>query len=110
MIRRPPRSTLFPYTTLFRSHSLLAARFNHGLTPHDSLSIAVESLFTALTVSAVAPPQVLVVARRLQVMLDQITDRYPEDPDGWGVRGETGLPFGAYLGTTPSPRVASVDR
>src|SRR2546426_9741697 len=28
MIRRPPRSTLFPYTTLFRSHRLaaLAAR------------------------------------------------------------------------------------
>src|SRR3989442_15903619 len=24
MIRRPPRSTLFPYTTLFRSRSLLA--------------------------------------------------------------------------------------
>src|SRR5260370_13915902 len=23
MIRRPPRSTLFPYTTLFRSHSLI---------------------------------------------------------------------------------------
>src|SRR3712207_8597789 len=26
MIRRPPRSTLFPYTTLFRSVSLAAAR------------------------------------------------------------------------------------
>src|SRR2546427_5469190 len=25
MIRRPPRSTLFPYTTLFRSRSALAA-------------------------------------------------------------------------------------
>src|SRR2546427_9230684 len=24
MIRRPPRSTLFPYTTLFRSHQILA--------------------------------------------------------------------------------------
>src|SRR2546427_2011568 len=24
MIRRPPRSTLFPYTTLFRSHVVLA--------------------------------------------------------------------------------------
>src|SRR2546429_3400900 len=24
MIRRPPRSTLFPYTTLFRSHSVRA--------------------------------------------------------------------------------------
>src|SRR2546425_13088709 len=23
MIRRPPRSTLFPYTTLFRSHTLI---------------------------------------------------------------------------------------
>src|SRR3712207_8176822 len=27
MIRRPPRSTLFPYTTLFRSESFLLARF-----------------------------------------------------------------------------------
>src|SRR5256884_9374376 len=26
MIRRPPRSTLFPYTTLFRSHNALPAR------------------------------------------------------------------------------------
>src|SRR3712207_8628853 len=26
MIRRPPRSTLFPYTTLFRSHTLDCAR------------------------------------------------------------------------------------
>src|SRR3712207_8561212 len=25
MIRRPPRSTLFPYTTLFRSHAVEAA-------------------------------------------------------------------------------------
>src|SRR3989454_6075571 len=25
MIRRPPRSTLFPYTTLFRSHRLIDA-------------------------------------------------------------------------------------
>src|SRR3712207_8868640 len=31
MIRRPPRSTLFPYTTLFRSLLLLAPRFErHG--------------------------------------------------------------------------------
>src|SRR2546430_13321794 len=29
MIRRPPRSTLFPYTTLFRSHSGLSS--THGL-------------------------------------------------------------------------------
>src|SRR3712207_8500270 len=27
MIRRPPRSTLFPYTTLFRSENLLNTKF-----------------------------------------------------------------------------------
>src|SRR5258708_28063222 len=30
MIRRPPRSTLFPYTTLFRSPSLRIGRQRHG--------------------------------------------------------------------------------
>src|SRR5215204_7374331 len=30
MIRRPPRSTLFPYTTLFRSHRLCARSFVRG--------------------------------------------------------------------------------
>src|SRR2546425_9729341 len=29
MIRRPPRSTLFPYTTLFRSHRGLTQRPQH---------------------------------------------------------------------------------
>src|SRR6266487_6789819 len=32
MIRRPPRSTLFPYTTLFRSrYGVLVLVFQHGL-------------------------------------------------------------------------------
>src|SRR5688572_32031969 len=30
MIRRPPRSTLFPYTTLFRSEELVATPYRHG--------------------------------------------------------------------------------
>src|SRR2546430_13672057 len=34
MIRRPPRSTLFPYTTLFRSRAA-GARPSEGLLPHD---------------------------------------------------------------------------
>src|SRR5256885_8852411 len=38
MIRRPPRSTLFPYTTLFRSHRTCECRhqFNSPITPHPS--------------------------------------------------------------------------
>src|SRR3712207_7195606 len=31
MIRRPPRSTLFPYTTLFRSQEQIVARMNEIL-------------------------------------------------------------------------------
>src|SRR2546429_6120504 len=34
MIRRPPRSTLFPYTTLFRSLSPLAAETFASCTSH----------------------------------------------------------------------------
>src|SRR2546425_9139002 len=30
MIRRPPRSTLFPYTTLFRSQTVIQMREIHG--------------------------------------------------------------------------------
>src|SRR2546430_5675755 len=32
MIRRPPRSTLFPYTTLFRSRTSCRARADPGVT------------------------------------------------------------------------------
>src|SRR5256885_12835446 len=39
MIRRPPRSTLFPYTTLFRSPRVMRDFKNRhvdGLLPHDT--------------------------------------------------------------------------
>src|SRR5256884_5141260 len=37
MIRRPPRSTLFPYTTLFRSQDEQRQRAQHGLFDRDAL-------------------------------------------------------------------------
>src|SRR2546425_2623832 len=41
MIRRPPRSTLFPYTTLFRSHFYLGEiYYNRGL--NDEALVALE--------------------------------------------------------------------
>src|SRR5256885_8258049 len=36
MIRRPPRSTLFPYTTLFRSSTPITRESIVGLTPSSS--------------------------------------------------------------------------
>src|SRR2546429_9975366 len=37
MIRRPPRSTLFPYTTLFRSNEVLEYRFSLHAADHAFL-------------------------------------------------------------------------
>src|SRR2546422_7043994 len=53
MIRRPPRSTLFPYTTLFRSYGFRLRRYAQGLfkwtaetlvtTPQDRKSTRLNS-------------------------------------------------------------------
>src|SRR2546422_7947239 len=40
MIRRPPRSTLFPYTTLFRSKGHVAYLFGKNLFCGDTLFVA----------------------------------------------------------------------
>src|SRR2546426_4094320 len=42
MIRRPPRSTLFPYTTLFRSPGVFSARWAqmHGVGEGDAANNA----------------------------------------------------------------------
>src|SRR2546421_2002563 len=49
MIRRPPRSTLFPYTTLFRSNGYKAGPFQaiDQVFPHQEL--------VAMTTFAIAP-------------------------------------------------------
>src|SRR5256885_9125891 len=63
MIRRPPRSTLFPYTTLFRSFSWFAAvkgitppaeweqyqlEVSRGLSAADLVTAPTEAMLTAL--------------------------------------------------------------
>src|SRR5258708_15584250 len=45
MIRRPPRSTLFPYTTLFRSARLAASRVQWRSRPGVACRMAVPSLW-----------------------------------------------------------------
>src|SRR3712207_9559887 len=62
MIRRPPRSTLFPYTTLFRSTGLGARASGVGM-----LSIAVPESLKSLLVSHL--PEALIIG-------------CPETPDG----------------------------
>src|SRR2546427_6352749 len=53
MIRRPPRSTLFPYTTLFRSWStmVLMVFFNSRISPFTSTVIFLDRKSTRLNSS-----------------------------------------------------------
>src|SRR2546427_4816253 len=44
MIRRPPRSTLFPYTTLFRSHSSRDHRATPSQRRANTMSTLTDSL------------------------------------------------------------------
>src|SRR2546429_3314385 len=41
MIRRPPRSTLFPYTTLFRSLPIITSAANGGLPIFSSMASSI---------------------------------------------------------------------
>src|SRR2546422_9435369 len=53
MIRRPPRSTLFPYTTLFRSVDALVADIDGG--PGDQLADLILALPTERAAEVAAP-------------------------------------------------------
>src|SRR3712207_7905256 len=48
MIRRPPRSTLFPYTTLFRSQSCICHDVLMSLYTNSTSSIDGKEFFTGL--------------------------------------------------------------
>src|SRR3989442_6060797 len=65
MIRRPPRSTLFPYTTLFRSH---AAQVQH----HLGHAAGHEDLHGGMTARAVG--QGIDQARRGAIHADPVLD------------------------------------
>src|SRR5256885_16032076 len=54
MIRRPPRSTLFPYTTLFRSQQMLALLAILSMALGNITAIAQSNLKRMLAYSAIA--------------------------------------------------------
>src|SRR3712207_7026101 len=59
MIRRPPRSTLFPYTTLFRSLTCLLERLSvgHDLKPHQAAHLVEHGPFNGFFVTEHRPPR-----------------------------------------------------
>src|SRR3712207_7028946 len=65
MIRRPPRSTLFPYTTLFRSEPVIAVRDHVGVV-HVDVVLSVEQRVHADAIEEELPHPLLFGADRLE--------------------------------------------
>src|SRR5256886_8220587 len=57
MIRRPPRSTLFPYTTLFRSHQPSRCALGHEADRRTEVHQRVARRFVPAGAGAVAAPR-----------------------------------------------------
>src|SRR2546427_1179277 len=57
MIRRPPRSTLFPYTTLFRSIGSQAVLRSSGLTTTQTTTSTQEAKDFKVVVTLANPPE-----------------------------------------------------
>src|SRR5258708_18695955 len=76
MIRRPPRSTLFPYTTLFRSIS-------HGLGPEavvrDVMSAEVKYCFEDAEIDDLAQNMAVEQIRRLPVLDDKRSEEHTSE-------------------------------
>src|SRR5256885_7325643 len=64
MIRRPPRSTLFPYTTLFRSHLRISEVIAQVVSPKFAPRIAVISGPSFAVEAARGEPTAVVLASR----------------------------------------------
>src|SRR2546430_12022364 len=70
MIRRPPRSTLFPYTTLFRSHlrgkpALTTEAGYLGIAAEEMVARNVQSVFRLLRYLKMVPGDVELVRHPL---------------------------------------------
>src|SRR3989475_3188411 len=79
MIRRPPRSTLFPYTTLFRSIRTAVAR---GVTFFDTAEVYGPYANEELVGEALAPVRAqVVIATKFGIKIEngqQVQDSRPE--------------------------------
>src|SRR5260370_38974297 len=90
MIRRPPRSTLFPYTTLFRSDEILALVEREWLAPRDAAE-------PRLGVVAVAVPSVPAAPAAAASSTDSAGDAPAQSEPSLAVRYRNAYPLAVAI-------------
>jgi serine/threonine-protein kinase len=102
------------HDSLSNAYSLRAGIHNHGLPIRDSLVISWDSLFSSLLdagpLAIRADSSWPTRLQRLFAMAEQLTARYPTDPEVWNLLGEAGNHMGPFAGRPYQEQVASFDR
>src|SRR5258707_7378494 len=111
MIRRPPRSTLFPYTTLFRSRPqgtgtgenrkmLAAFRWNLRLLSYIALVVGAFLIYNTISVSVVRRRAEIGIVRALGASRRQILAAFLGEAALIGISGALlGVPLGRMMAT-----------
>src|SRR2546422_8691015 len=102
MIRRPPRSTLFPYTTLFRSVATAIEALKAGATEYLTKPVNIDELTTLLTRALTERPLLeegasLEQARGREYSVQAILGQHPKIEE---IRA-----FVRHMATIPRPTV-----
>jgi serine/threonine-protein kinase len=104
------RGWQFGGDSLAEAYSQRAATLNRGLPPRESLLIALDSLRS--TVKEVGPHRLASRENlsRLFSTAEQVTNRYPADPESWVALGEARYHFGHGMGISDAMKLEPFQR
>src|SRR2546429_6535767 len=95
MIRRPPRSTLFPYTTLFRSEELSVTPRTAARWRARYLKAGIDGLKKDVPRPGRTP---IFTPEKIRMVVEKTTQEKPPDATHWSTRSMARAPMGGIRG------------
>ena len=102
------------HDSLSNAYAIRAGVNNHGLPMRDSLLIAADSVFASLLsagpLGVHADSAWGIRLHQFFAMVQQVTARYPNDPEAWLLQGEADNHLGPHIGRSETDMLQSLDR